>query len=77
MWGEDRADAALIEAVDIAWVVANFGQVVIGSGDHIFAPLARRFRAAGLHVVQVIGGGGCSAALYRACHEQRYLPRTA
>lgn len=69
----DGADIALIASVDIDWVVANFGQVIIGSGDHIFAPLARRFRSAGLNVVQVIGRGACSASLYRACNEQRYL----
>ncbi|WP_006246351.1 NYN domain-containing protein [Mycolicibacterium tusciae] len=69
----DGADTALIDSVDVGWIAANFGQVVIASGDHIFAPLARRLRSNGLHVVQVIGRGACSAALYRACNEQKYL----
>ncbi|WP_370500186.1 NYN domain-containing protein [Mycolicibacterium sp. jd] len=69
----DGADIALIDSVDVDWVAAHFGQVVIASGDHIFAALACRFRSAGLHVVQVIGHGASSAALYRACSEQKYL----
>lgn len=70
----DGADLALIDSVEIDWVAANFGQVVIGSGDHIFAPMARRFREAGLGVIQVLGAGRCSAELYRQCTEHRYLP---
>ncbi len=73
----DGADLALIDCVDIRWVTANFGQVVIASGDHIFAPLAREFRQAGLSVVQVLGAGACSAELYCQCTEHRYLPRSA
>lgn len=72
----DGADLALIDSVEIAWVAANFGQVVIASGDHIFAPMARQFRQAGLGVIQVLGAGACSAELYRQCTEHRYLPRT-
>lgn len=72
----DGADLALIDSVEIAWVAANFGQVVIASGDHIFAPMARQFREAGLGVIQVLGAGACSAELYRQCTEHRYLPRT-
>lgn len=69
----DGADTALINSVDVGWIAANFGQVVIASGDHIFAPLARRLGNNGLHVIQVIGRGACSAALYLACNEQKYL----
>ena len=71
----DGADLALIDSVEIDWVASNFGQVVIASGDHIFAPMARKFRAAGLSVIQVLGAGGCSAELYRQCTEHRYLLR--
>lgn len=69
----DGADIALLESVDTDWAAANFGQVVIASGDHIFAPLAQQFRDAGLRVMQVIGAGRCSAELYGACTEHRYL----
>lgn len=71
----DGADLALIASVEIDWVASNFGQVVIASGDHIFAPMARKFREAGLSVIQVLGAGSCSAELYRQCTEHRYLPR--
>jgi hypothetical protein len=70
----DGADLAQIDSVEIAWAAAHFGQVVIASGDHIFAPMARQFRAAGLGVIQVLGAGACSAELYRQCTEHRYLP---
>lgn len=72
--GPDGADLALIESVDVDWVHRNFGRVVIASGDHIFTGPARQFSTRGLEVVQVIGDGRCSAELYRACTEHRYLP---
>ena len=72
----DGADIALIDSVDIGWVAAQFGQVVIASGDHIFASLANRLRDEGLDVVQVIGQGMCSAELYAACSSHRYLGKT-
>ncbi len=71
----DGADLALIDSIEIDWVTANFGQVVIASGDHIFAPMARQFREAGLGVIQVLGAGRCSAELYRQCTDHRYLPQ--
>lgn len=74
--GPDGADLALIQAVDYDWIEANFGQVVLASGDHIFAPVAERLREVGLHVVQVIGAGTSSVRLYRASSEQRYLQLT-
>jgi hypothetical protein len=74
--GPDGADLALIESVDVDWAAAHFGQVVIASGDHIFAPLANRLRARGIPVVQVIGGGKSSAQLYLACTDHKYLAQT-
>ncbi len=65
--GPDGADLALIDSIDIDWAVRNFGRVVIGSGDHIFAPLARQLGARGMQVLLVTCGGYCSAELYRAC----------
>lgn len=74
--GPDGADEALLESADMDWAAAHFGRVVIGSGDHIFAPLAEGLRANGVSVVQVIGAGACSAALYQACREHKYLKNT-
>lgn len=72
----DGADIALIESIDIDWTAEHYGQVVIGSGDHIFAAVASQLRGAGVHVVQVIGAGSCSTELYHACDEHRYLKQT-
>lgn len=69
----DGADIALLNCIDIDWAAENFGQVVIGSGDHIFALLAKRLRHTGLRTIQVTGIGRCSADLYRACDEHRTL----
>jgi hypothetical protein len=74
--GPNGADEALLDSADIDWAAAHFGRVVIGSGDHIFAPLADGLRARGVWVVQVIGAGACSAVLYRACGEHKYLKNT-
>ena len=65
--GPDGADLALIDSIDIDWATRNFGRVVIGSGDHIFSPLAWQLSARGMQVLLVTGGGYCSADLYRAC----------
>lgn len=73
----DGADVVLLSAVDDpAWVARNYGQVMIASGDHIFAPLAQRFLDVGVPVVQVLGGGACATNLYRRCSTQLYLPQT-
>ncbi|MEH6807068.1 MAG: NYN domain-containing protein [Rhodococcus erythropolis] len=69
----DGADHALLDAVDPGWAHARFRQVVIASGDHIFAPLARRLSGDGLLVVQAIGGGWTSTELYLECGKQYYL----
>lgn len=49
----DAADHALLAAVDLYAVARRFDELVIMSGDHAFAPLARRARALGItvHVV--------------------------
>lgn len=72
--GPDGADLALISAVDINWAVKRFGQVMVATGDHIFTDTTTGLRAAGLPVVQVIGGGAPAADLYRQCTSQLYLP---
>ena len=70
----DGADVALIEAAELGWATARFRQVVIASGDHIFTSLAEEFIAAGLLVIQAIGGSWTSSKLYLACPTQIYLP---
>lgn len=51
--GPDGADRALLAAVDLYAVARAYDELVIGSGDHAFADVARRARALGL-TVQVI-----------------------
>jgi hypothetical protein len=51
--GIDGADRALLDAVDVDFVAAHYDRVVIASGDHCFAQLARSLRAAGLDVTVV------------------------
>ena len=51
--GEDGADRALIEGLDIEHIAGRFDSVVIGSGDHLFVDVAYRARERGLNVVVV------------------------
>ena len=46
----DGADRALLAAIDLRRVARDFDELVIISGDHAFADLARRARSAGLSV---------------------------
>ena len=55
--GADGADRMLLEAGDPLWVASRFGRVVIGSGDHAFAPFGRTIQALGTNVVVVSGAG--------------------
>lgn len=56
---KDGADLALLSAVDIHRVSKDFQELVIVSGDHIFAPLARRAAQKGLtvHVITAAAKG--------------------
>ena len=64
--GPDAADRALLAAVDIEHDLARFPTLVIASGDHAFAPLARAARARGCRVELVIGAGFLSRGLANA-----------
>ena len=46
----DGADRALLAAIDLRRVARDFDELVIVSGDHAFADLARRAKRAGLSV---------------------------
>jgi len=56
--GPDGADLELLVDVDTFLgaddLKSRFAEVTIASGDHIFAPAARRFREAGLTVHVVV-----------------------
>ena len=46
----DAADKALLSAIDLRRVARQYDELVIVSGDHAFADLARRAKAAGMTV---------------------------
>lgn len=48
--GVDGADRALVEALPVDFIAARYNEVIIGSGDHFFAPLARELVSRGLIV---------------------------
>jgi hypothetical protein len=64
--GPDGADLALLGVLDRRWLEERFTRLVIGSGDHIFAPVARLARLVGLRVEAVSRPGSISSELYRA-----------
>lgn len=51
--GPDGADRVLLERADPDWVVARFERLVVGSGDHAFAPLVAEVRDRGVDAVVV------------------------
>lgn len=46
----DAADRALLRAIDVRRVARDYDELVIVSGDHVFAELARQAKQAGLSV---------------------------
>ena len=68
-WGKDAADQLLLGAVP-ADVGARFGRIVVGSGDHAFAPLVASLRGR-IETLVVTAAGLISANLYVATDEVR------
>lgn len=62
--GKDGADSALLEAIaDIAWIAGHYDQVVLASGDHIFANAVAALKAAGVRVIVIAPKTGLSARM--------------
>ena len=61
--GADGADTALLETIDIDLWSKRFDRIVIGSGDHIFAPAVIDLTTAGLEVTVVARTGHVSRHL--------------
>lgn len=72
--GTDGADSILVERVSKEFAVARCDRVVIGSGDHAFAPLAAAVHASGNPVVVVSRPGSLSGALQGCGYAIRFLP---
>jgi hypothetical protein len=77
--GRDGADLALIDVISMERIAQRFDQVVIGSGDRIFAFPAARIQAAGCPVTVVTRRESLSRELRLAVRDVRYLelPRIA
>lgn len=71
--GQDGADRALVDFIDLDHQARRRSELVIASGDHFFAPLAREARARNMLVHQIIGRGSCSRELWQACHTHAKL----
>jgi len=64
--GKDGADQCLLELGDPDHVSRRFQRVVIGSGDGIFASIAREYTSRGMRVELLVGKGALANNLYRA-----------
>ena len=70
-WGKDAADQLLLGAVPTD-VGARFGRLVVGSGDHAFAPLVASLRGR-IETLVVTAAGFIAAELYVATDEVQRL----
>ena len=70
--GPDGADLALLEAIDDL-LVNRYDEVVLASGDGIFADAVSRLTAHGLDVTVVAHHGRCAARLRMAAHRTIYM----
>lgn len=73
-YGIDGADNALLASVDLDHDLDRFPTLIIGSGDHAFAGLARRARSRGCAVEVAIGGGKLSRELAFSATSIHCLP---
>ena len=71
--GPDAADAALTAHIR-GELPASVGTVVIASGDHYFAAVARELQAGGRRVMVASLGHALSHELYRAADEAHLFP---
>lgn len=74
-YGKDGADDRLIAAAEPSFVAARYDRVVICSGDHRFAPLARDLSARGVVVDVAARRRSLARVLREAAHA--YLPLPA
>lgn len=77
MPGPDGADLALADVALNEDVADRYGRVIIASGDHLFAPVARYLRLQGLTVTVVAVPGSLSRVLANEVDEVLYLAGTA
>jgi hypothetical protein len=72
--GVDGADLALVAEAKVVSYDRRVSRVVIGSGDHIFGPVATELRAAGFTVAAVSRRGSLARSLRSAVDGVAILP---
>lgn len=72
--GVDGADLALIAVLETERIEQRFGRVIVASGDHIFVPVIKRLRDAGVEVEALSIKEQLSRELACNCSSVRYLP---
>jgi len=73
--GPDGADLELLDHVaNTAWIAARYARIFVGSGDHIFESVARRFRRLGITVQVISRRRSLSRALARSSAHVAPLP---
>ena len=75
--GKDAADLALLEAINSTPNITSFDTVIIGSGDHIFAPTLAHIAAQGINTIAVSRAGALSSTLRLAAHSSITLPHVS
>lgn len=63
--GQDGAETALLESIDLAHISTRFSRLIIASADRTFIETADEARRLGMTVWQVTGRGGLSRELGR------------
>jgi hypothetical protein len=71
--GQDGADLALLKVLTTEPVASRYDQIVIGSGDGIFAEEAARLQVAGASITVVTRYDSLSRRLRLAVRDIRYL----
>lgn len=73
--GPDGADSALLDVLrDVDWIAQRYDRVIVGSGDHCFAPSATALRVRGILVGVIAREGSVSRSLEARAAFVRLLP---
>jgi hypothetical protein len=72
--GPDGADRALLAQASADFVVSRFNRLVVGSGDHAFAPLAADVAQLGVEVIVVSRPANLAYSLRRSASAVVALP---
>lgn len=71
--GPDGAELAVLEALDVSQAAQRYDEVVLASGDHLFADLVQDFQRRGVTVQLIIGRGTPARRLLELCPRKVWL----